>query len=284
MKKLLSFLCLFIVLYGVCQDKPAYVIYDATGKKVKYSKMLKSLQKQEIILFGELHNSAISHWLQLEVVKDLHQLRPIRLGAEMFEADNQKELDLYLADSITARSFDTLARLWNNYETDYAPIVNFAKENKLGFIATNIPRRYASLVYKKKGFTALDSLTLAEKAWIAPLPIKFDANLPQYQAILEMMGGHGSESLVMAQAIKDATMAHFISENKEEGELFIHLNGCFHSDYYEGIMWYLHQKNPSLKIGTISTVTQKDINQLEESYKGKADYIICVDEDVTTTY
>ena len=35
--------------------------------------------------------------------------------------------------------------------------------------------------------------------------------------MLAMGGGHGGETLPMAQAIKDATMAHFILSNLFEG-------------------------------------------------------------------
>lgn len=285
MKKSLLLL-LFAIFMGLsyAQDKPSYIIYTSKGKKVKFSKMSDELSTKDVVLFGELHNNAISHWLQLELTKELDKTRDIKLGAEMIEADNQNELNLYLTDSIDAKAFDTLARLWNNYNTDYAPLVNYAKTNSLEFIATNIPRRYASMVYKKKGFEILDSLSIQEKSWIAPLPITFDPNLPQYKAILEMMGGHGSESLVMAQAMKDATMAYFINKNRDENELFIHYNGCFHSDFYEGIMWYLLQEKPEIQCGTITTVTQKDISKLDKEHLGKADFIICVDEDVTTTY
>ena len=99
-----------------------------------------------------------------------------------------------------------------------------------------------------------------------------------------MMGSHGTPEIVKAQAIKDATMAYFILENYEAGHTFLHFNGNYHSDFYEGILWYLKQQNQSLQYATISTVEQKDIHQLEEEYKGKADFIICVDEDMTKTY
>ncbi len=241
------------------------------------------MAKQDVVFFGELHNNAIAHWLQLELTKDLDQTRDLQLGAEMFEADNAEALQLYLKDSIDQKGLDTLARLWNNYKTDYAPLVNYAKENGLRFAATNIPRRYANKVYKG-GFEALDTLTNLEKSWMAPLPITFDPELPTYQSILKMMGDHGSPRLVMAQAIKDATMAHFIAMNYQKDHLFMHYNGSFHSDYKEGIMWYLNLLNPEFKCANISTVVQSDINTLDSAHEGKADFIIVVDEDVTNTY
>jgi uncharacterized iron-regulated protein len=282
-KILIAIPLIFFVFMANAQQKPTYILYNAKGKKVGYTNMLKTLEKQDMVLFGEYHNNPISHWLQLTVTKELHTKRELVLGAEMFEQDNQAALYRYLNGETDAKGLEKEARLWNNYKTDYAPLVNFAKTNKLNFVASNVPRRYASLVHKG-GFEALDTLPDTEKAWIAPLPIAYDAELPGYKRMLEMMGGHGGDNLPKAQAIKDATMAHFILRSWAPGKLFIHYHGAYHSDYYEGIMWYLKQANLALKIATISTVSQKDISKLEKEHVGKADFIICVDEDMTTTY
>jgi uncharacterized iron-regulated protein len=280
---------LLVILLALCslsifaQQKPAYVLYNSQGKKVSYKKMIKQLAKKDIVLFGEFHNNAIAHWLELSVAKDLSEKRNLIFGAEMFEADNQQALNNYLAGRITAKGLDSTARLWPNYKTDYAPIVNFAKEKNAPFIATNIPRRYASLV-SKKGFEVLDTLSALEKTWMAPLPMDYDPNLPGYVKMLEMMGGHGGPNMPKAQATKDATMAYFILQHFKPGWLFIHYNGAFHSDNYDGINWYLKRKQPGLKYATITTVSQKNIKELLAENKGKADYIICVDEDMTNTY
>ena len=271
------------VLATLAQHKPAYVLYNAKGKKVSYKKMINFLKEKDIVLFGEFHNNPISHWLQLEVTKDCRQHRELVLGAEMFEQDDQPALDLYLQDKISAKGLDSSARLWKNYPTDYAPLVNFARENKIAFAATNVPRRYASMI-ARGGFEALDTISARQKAWIAPLPIAYDPELPGYKKMLEMMGGHGGENLPKAQALKDATMAHFILKYHKPGSLFIHYNGAYHSENYEGIVWYLKKQNPVLKIATITTVSQKDVRHLLKENKGKADFIICVDEDMTTTY
>ena len=246
--------------------------------------MKKTLLKKDIVLFGEHHNNPISHWLQYELTSDLNKSRNLVLGAEMLEADNQIALSDYINNKITYSQLDSLARLWPNYKTDYAPLVDFAKEKQLPFIATNIPRRYASMVYKKGGFDALKSLSALEKEWMAPLPIPFDSELTTYKKILEDMGDHGSLALVKAQAIKDATMAHFILKNHKKGSLFLHYNGAYHSDFYEGILWYLKQEQPDLDYATISTVSQENVDKLLKSNYGKADFIICVDSNMTKTY
>lgn len=280
---LLSFILILFTLSSFGQKKTAYVIYNSKGKKVSYKKMLKTIDKKDIILFGETHNNAIAHWLQFEVTSDLNSTNQLILGAEMFEADNQEVLNDYLSDKIDAKALDTLARLWPNYKTDYAPLVNFAKKNKRSFIATNIPRRFANLVYKK-GFKALDSLSNKEKTWIAPLPIPFDPEIESYKNILKLMGDHGTPELVMSQATKDATMAYFILKNFKANHTLLHYNGSYHSDNYEGILWYLKRERPTFKYGTITTVSQDNVNKLLEEHKNKADFIICVDSNMTNTY
>ena len=279
---------LFLILFSFsvtiqAQDKVPFRIFDGNGREASYKDMLKASEKAEVVLFGEEHNNAIAHWLQLELTKDLSEKKQLILGAEMFEADNQKQLDQYLKGEINQKQLDTTARLWPNYKTDYKPLVDFAKTKNIPFIATNIPRRFAAKV-SKNGFEALDELTLEEKNWIAPLPILYDANLPGYVEMLKMMGEHTSPNMPKAQASKDATMAYFILKNKKPETTFVHYNGTYHSDNFDGINWYLLQKEPKLKIVTIATVTQADIIRFEKENLHRADFILVIDEDVTKTY
>ena len=283
MKKIITSILLFATILSAAQDKKAYQIFDKNGKKTSYEKLLKAGEKSEVVFFGEYHDNSVVHWLQLEFTKDLAQKKDLVLGAEMLEADNQKQLDQYLKGEINQKQLDSSARLWKNYKTDYKPLVDFAKEKKINFIATNVPRRYASLVFKKD-LVALDSLSALEKSWIAPLPIEFDINLPGYKSMMGMQGGHAGEKMPKAQAIKDATMAYFINKNRKENSVFIHYNGTYHSDNFEGINWYLRKLDAGIKIITIATVEQKDITKLEAEHYNKADFILVIDEDVTKTY
>ena len=283
MKKITFSIFLFATIISFAQDKKAYQIFDKKGKNTSYEKVLKAGEKAEVVLFGEHHDNSVVHWLQLEFTKDLAEKKDLVLGAEMLEADNQKQLDQYLNGEINQKQLDSSARLWKNYKTDYKPLVDFAKEKKFSFIATNVPRRYASLVFKKD-LVALDSLSAQEKSWIAPLPIEFDINLPGYKSMMGMQGGHEGDKMPKAQAIKDATMAYFINKNRKENSIFVHYNGTYHSDNYEGINWYLKKLDADIKIVTIAMVEQKDITKLEAEHYNKADFILVIDEDVTKTY
>jgi len=285
MKKLISLTFILFFLTGFAQKKPAYKIFKGNGKKTSYKKLLKTARKADMVFFGEEHDNPIAHWLELELTKDLYRTsgKKLILGAEMMETDNQKQVDQYLKGEIDYKQFKENARLWPNFKTDYKALLDFAKEHNLPFIATNIPRRYAGKVYRS-GFEALDTLPADEKKWIAPLPVKYDKDLPQYQKMLTMMGGHGGENLPKAQAIKDATMAYNILKHYKKGDLFIHYNGSYHSNFGEGILWYIKQQNPDLKIVTISVETQDSLDKLDDEHKGKADFIIVVPKDFPRSY
>ena len=265
------------------QDKKAYQLFDKKGKKVNFEKVVKAGLKSEVLLFGEFHDNPICHWLQLELSKEIASKKSIVLGAEMIEADNQMQLDAYLSGKLNQKQLDSTARLWPNYKTDYKPLVDFAKANKLPFIATNIPRRYASMVHKK-GFESLETLSTEEKLWIAPQPIPYNKDLPGYTEMMTMMGEHTSPNMPKAQASKDATMAYFIIKNLRTDSIFIHYNGSFHSDNYDGINWYLRKYQPEIRIVTISTVEQSQLKKLEKEHLNKADFILVVDENMTKTY
>jgi len=99
----------------------------------------------------------------------------------------------------------------------------------------------------------------------------------------EMMGAHGA-NIAKAQALKDATMAYFIMKNWKKGQTFLHFNGSYHSDNHEGIVWHLKQQYPKLKILTITTIEQDQLDSIDMDVQKQADYILVVDQDVTKTY
>lgn len=291
MKKIhfLFFIGLAFLTLAMKSDLPAYKLFNQNAQEVKYKKLVKAALTADIVLFGELHNNPVSHWLQLQLTKDLFAQKGsnLILGAEMFESDNQLIMDEFLKGIIKEKNFEAEAKLWDNYTSDYKPLVEFAKDNKLTFVASNIPRRYAALVHTK-GFEGLGDLTDAASTLLPPLPIAYDAELPGYKGMLEMMGGmnsnHANPNLPKAQALKDATMAHFILKYFENGKLLVHFNGAYHSSNYEGIYWYLKHQKPELNILTITTIEQDSIGKLLNENSKLADFTICVPADMTKTY
>ncbi len=292
--KYLFFLCSLVGFSSMKSDKPAYQVYNSKGQKADYSDILKAAKTSDVIFFGELHDNPICHWLQLELTRDLFAEKgnKLVLGAEMLEADNQLLLKEYLSGMIRKKDFEAEAKLWPNYKTDYAPLVDFAREKEIKFVATNIPRRFAALV-NRQGFEGLDSINALERGLIASLPIKYYDTLECYQSMIKNIGpgmpAHMGPNIAKAQAIKDATMAQNIVKNGiYEGMTFLHFNGSYHSDHYQGIVWYLQQAirktSYELKILTISSLEQENIDTLSKNDAKKADFLIVIPSTMTKTY
>ncbi|WPO83958.1 ChaN family lipoprotein [Chryseobacterium sp. JJR-5R] len=283
-----------LVLVAFCslnaQDFKAYRFYTQKGKEIKTDKLISELSDYDVVFFGENHNSSINHWLQLKVTEALYQKKngQLILGAEMFERDNQPQLNQYLNGTFDAKKLKDSARLWTNFPTDYKPLVDFAKAKKLDFVATNVPRRYASQT-AKEGLESLNNLPEKDKAYMAQLPVKVTLETPGYPEMKAMMGDHADGTKTMnfiaAQAIKDATMAESILKNFKSGKTFIHYNGNYHSKEFGGIYWYIRQKNPTLKMAVISVFESEDpeLKIPEKDYK-PTDFNLVIPADMTKTY
>ncbi len=283
-KSVLPILILFVI-FAFKNDKNAYQLFNAKGKEIHYAKVLEDAKEADIILFGEQHDNPINHWIEQELTKDLfaEKKEKLILSAEMFEADDQITVDEYLSGSLSDKTFKDETKLWTNYPTDYKPLLDFAKTNKLRFVAANIPRRYANMVYSR-GLEKLDSISNEAKRWISPLPIDYDSTLTCYKDIAKQAKGHGGPNLPKSQAVKDATMAYFILKNFKAGNTLIHFNGSYHSDRHQGIEWYLKKSNPGLKIFTIASIEQDSIEELEKDNLGLADCILCTPASMSKSY
>lgn len=288
MKKIIALLaCCLAAATVAAQEKKAYAVFDANGRETDYGQMMKSLGEQDVVFIGEVHNCAIAHWMEYEIVRDLYALHKDRLtiGAEMFERDGQLVLDEYLGGIISAERFEKESKLWPNYKTDYAAIVEFAKANGIPFVATNVPRRYANIV-SRGGFEALDRLTDEAKRYIAPLPLDYVPNrfVDAYFAAMSMPGmkSGSTENLSKAQAIKDATMAWSIGPESR-----IQIRTSERQFPFDGPRRHHYLSRslpPGLKIGTVEVVRQENIGKLDEKALGHADFYICVPKSMTSTY
>jgi len=100
MRLALSLIILSLSLSGNAQELKSYQLYNSDNEAIGFSEMIEELSTADVILFGELHNNPICHWLQFELTNQLYSKDSnMVLGAEMFETDNQKPLDLFLMDS-----------------------------------------------------------------------------------------------------------------------------------------------------------------------------------------
>jgi uncharacterized iron-regulated protein len=217
------------------QAEARYRIYDATGKAASIDDVLLALDKIEVACIGELHDDAGGHAFEAELLKRAFEhysgsataqakRRTLSLSLEMFERDVQTILDEYLRGLISERHFLLSSRPWNNYQKDYRPLVEFAREHNLMVIAANAPARYVNRV-SRLGPNSLKELTSAARAWLPPLPYeaasqayaaKFkqlmtgtqtsgDAQSTQRSTQQSAQSPHGASYLLDAQSLRDAT-------------------------------------------------------------------------------
>jgi uncharacterized iron-regulated protein len=282
----LAILLIFSTVGAIKAQGEAYQFFTNKGKKIDLKDVLKEAKDADAVFFGELHNNSLGHWLQLQVLKGLQaENSDLVVGSEIFEREDQLNLDEWFLGQITESNFEAEANLWKNYNTDYRPILRYAKEKGLTFIATNVPRKYASLV-SKSGLSALDELSPQAKKYFAKLPVEVDMNMPGYVAMKDMMHGApgNSEFMIQAQALKDATMAESLFESLHAGKKIYHINGSYHSKDGEGILWYLKREFPDLKSLDIHMVTQDQLDKLEDENAKAGEIILVLPSDSHTTY
>ena len=116
-----------------------YRIYRSDGTPATIADVQAALKKIDVVFVGEQHDDPVSHFVEREVLKDMYKIygQATTLSMEMFSRDVQYIVDEYLAGLITDAHFQQSSSPWSNYETDYKPQVDFAKENGLDVIAAD---------------------------------------------------------------------------------------------------------------------------------------------------
>ena len=204
---------------------------------------------------------------------------------EMFERDVQTILNEYLNNLISEQHFLSSSRPWGNYKTDYRPLVEFAKENKLEVIAANAPRRYVNMV-SRLGRASLEKLSPDAKKWLAPLPFgeASDAYAAKFNDLMGKMSDSSTPQkhnpILNSQALWDATMAYSIAEHlkKNKKSLIVHLNGAFHTENRLGTVEHLLKYRPKTKVLVVTMRYEDDFKTFDKSkHSNLGDFVILTD-------
>ncbi len=265
---------------------------------IPYHQLIKRLNDKQVIFLGEQHDSQRAHEYQLKILASLyHKDKRIAVAMEMFERDVQPLLDRYLGGIAAEPEFKRKSRPWPNYQTDYRPLVEFAKDHKLKVIAMNTPRRIARNMVQQ-GLKAIFNLSPAEKNYIAQ---HVDYNDPIYKAYFmnALPKGHSHikttiskaykrmmKHFTMASALKDATMAEsinsFFKNSQQANHKIVSINGRFHSDYGLAIPKRLKSRYPRVRMAIITFVPLSKGEKIKlKSYLTKpkiADFIVFTDD------
>ena len=220
---------------------------------------LNRLIEYNVIFVGEDHGSRADHEAELVILKALAERDPsLVLALEMFERDVQDTLNAYLKGTIPENQFLEIARPWPNYDEDYRPLIEFAKEKGLPVIAANVPRRAAAAVAMvdriSQDVVGRDDIYL-------PKAVHWDSKeyYERFTASLECMprGGpmhrRNPEALYKSQVLKDAVMAASLEPFLDRR--ILSCCGHFHSDFHLGIPFQLQKNHPGLQVGVVACVS-----------------------------
>lgn len=267
-----------------------YRIFDSKGNPATLDQIIEQIGKSDAVFLGEQHDDAVAHAVQMQIFKSAFEKygkdRKVALSMEMFERDVQIILDEYLKDYISESHFISSSRAWGNYKTDYRPLVEFAKQNKLDVIAANAPRRYVNMV-SRLGKDSINQLSPEAKNWLAPLPYgdasetyakKFNALMGQ---MTDSVNVHNP--MLASQSLWDATMAFSVSEylKKNKNSLIVHLNGSFHTENHLGTIEQLLKYRPKAKALVVTMKYDENFTSFDKTkYGDLGDFVILTDAKV----
>ena len=301
-----------------------YRVYSGDGTPASIDDVVAAMVVAEVAFVGETHDDPTGHFLELELLRRAYHAlgsdsttegaRSVALSLEFFQRDAQPILDEYLTGLITEKAFLAAGRPWPRYETDYRPLIEFAKEQGLAVVAGNAPRRYANRV-TRLGRESLNALGPDALATLAPLPYgqPSKAYRDQWiQVIMEVMeeermkcgkpiidsttadsgaaGGqhqsaHGNMgNQLHSQVLWDATMAYWINDQlvRRPDDLVLHMVGSFHVARGTGIPEQLERYRPGTSSVIVMLRPVEDVATFEAAPSGTwGDFVIQTDKSRT---
>jgi uncharacterized iron-regulated protein len=286
-----------------------YKAFDSKGRAAELEEIVEALGGADVLFVGETHDDAVAHALEAELLRRADERysraagggRAVALSLEMFERDVQTVVDEYLGGLISERHFLLSSRPWNNYETDYRPLVEYARAHHLPVIAANAPARYVSRV-STQGPDSLASLSKEARGWLPPLPFP-EASAAYASKFNRLMSGgfaaasaapqpnasaqtaqqptqanpHGGAHLLEAQTLRDASMAYAISEFLKSGRdpLVVQVNGAFHSEGRMGVPEQLAHYRKKARAVVVTIIPDEGRAGFDaESMSGLGDFVI----------
>ena len=299
-----------------------YRVYTGAGEPASLDDVVAAMAGVDVVFIGEAHDDPTGHMLEAELLERAVERygagaadargrdeagRTVALSLEFFERDVQLVLDEYLAGLITEAAFTDASRPWPRYETDYRPLIEYAKAGGLDVIAANAPRRYVTRV-TRHGREGLDPLPEEAKAFLPPLPYgqPSDAYRDQWIAVIARVmeqegtkcgvpvpdsvarapvGAHGNMgNQLHAQALWDAAMAHAIAGylDAHPGALVLHAVGGFHVARGTGTPEHLAGYAPDAEAMIVMIRPVDEVDAFEPAPAGAwGDFVIQTDASRT---
>lgn len=242
---------------------------NALDLTTEQRQILQSLRSANIIYLGEIHDSDTDHQDQLTILQDLHRHQAkVAIGLEMFQKPFQPALDRYLAGQISETELQAQSeyqKRWGFPWENYAPLLRFAKAQKLPVIALNTPTEITRKVAKQ----GLASLQGDDLKYIPPIA-EVDRRNTQYRDLLlasfrqhqqqATANSKSFERFYEAQLLWDETMAATAARfhRQHPQQRLVVIAGQAHISYGHGIPSRVQRRLKDLKTTQKSVILSSD--------------------------
>ncbi len=261
----------------------------ATGQAIHWDQMMMDLATADVVFLGETHDDDTTHRVEWAVYEGLLARRDSKvvLALEMFERDVQPQLDEYLAGKIDEKAFLASARPWQNYHEAYRPMVEKAKSVGAPVVASNFPRpiRMKMMGDAEKALQSLgNDRGLAPAEFLPNSEVYWKRTDNAVRGHLGMMQAmEGADRRYSTQSLWDNSMGEScaLALDRNPGFSVVHVNGGFHTSYWDGTAGQLKKRKPDCKIKTVSIVPATSPSS--ERLKGApvADYVVLAEQLAT---
>lgn len=208
---------------------------DARAEPAEPRALLERMARQQVVLLGEVHDSAEDHRWQLHTLTQLHALQPrLAIGFEMFPRRVQAVLDQWVAGELSETEFlqrSEWDKVWGYDAQQYLPLFHFARMNRIPMLALNVERSLIEAV-GKQGWEAVPE---AQKEGVS----KPAAPSPAYRKSLRAVFDHhpvkergeaAFPRFLESQTAWDRAMAQVMAEHlrRHPGALVVGIMGAGH--------------------------------------------------------
>lgn len=278
-KKLALFCTLSLTLLG-CENTPNidhdlmespksvsslydYHLLSPDGTEISIEQLVSQHSDANVFMVGEFHAHPGVHLFQAKLMAHLAaQDTPLALSMEQFTRADQAILSQYVAGEVGEITLTKKTKVWDNYKSDYRPLVEIAKDQSLPVIAANAPRDIVKCI-GRQGPQYLDKLPALQRELVAKTIDISDS--PYRQKFLGNMRGMSLsdkriEQMFGAQMAWDATMAESIANhltNNPNHRVF-HIAGRFHIVNGLGTGAELKKLKPQVNIVNITATTAQE--------------------------
>ena len=259
-----------------------HALYEGrTGAPMDLADFVGAAGDADFVVFGELHGHPVGARYELDLLRALARGdRPLVLAMEFFEADQQADLDAYLAGALDEAAFRERTHRTDVYDRGHRALIELCKTRGIPVLAANAPRRLVR-GYRTFGGSSYD-------AYLASLSSEDRALLPRSvtppsdafrRKFLDFMGPKRGPAFLPSMLLWNDAMAESAAEARARDPRVrvLLVVGAFHVAGGLGLVESYRARRPDDTVQTLVMVPVSDGPlHLRDEQRGEGDAVLLV--------